>query len=158
MMDEPLIALAVAGGTAVVQAAGTDAWPGFRSSLARWLGRGNEQREQVELERLDETVSALETAETAEVEQAMWQARIEMALESLSDTERVQAIGDLRELLAPHVSPGGEAVGGNVHIRAEHGSIAAGVVHGDVNLGRPAVGHTSPGPENDPDDDWPQES
>ncbi|MFF9396772.1 hypothetical protein [Streptomyces griseoluteus] len=164
MMDEPLMALAAAGGTAVVQAAGTDAWRGFQHSLARWLGWGNEQREQVELERLDQTASALETAETAEVEQVrarqqnMWQARIEMALENLSDTERAQAAGDLRELLTPHVSPGGEAVVGKVDIGVEHGSIPADVVHGDVNRSRPVVGHTSPGPENDPDDDWPQES
>ncbi|MFI8850191.1 hypothetical protein ACIGW3_08370 [Streptomyces sp. NPDC053499] len=164
MMDELLMALAAAGGTAVVQAAGTDAWPGLRRALARWFGRGNEQREQAELERLDQTASDLETAEAAEVEQvrtrqqAMWQARIEFALENLSETERVQTVEDLRELLAPHVSPGGGAVSGDVHISASgQGSIAAGDRNLN-NLGRPVVGHTSPGPENDPDDDWPQES
>ncbi|MFB7446112.1 hypothetical protein ACFC01_49030 [Streptomyces mirabilis] len=164
MLDESLVVLAAVGGTAVVQVAGTDAWRGLQLSLARWIGRGNERREQVELERLDQTASALGTAETAEVEQerarqqAMWQARIEIALENLSDTERVQAAEDLRELLASFVPPGRGAVGGDVHISAQQGSIAAGVVHGEVSLGRPVVGHTSPGPENDPDDDWPQES
>ncbi|MEV5080408.1 hypothetical protein AB0K74_16775 [Streptomyces sp. NPDC056159] len=164
MMDELLMALAAAGGTAVVQAAGTDAWPGLRQALARWIGGGNEQREQAALERLDQTASALETAEAAEAEQvrtrqqAMWWQYIEFALEDLSDAERVQAAEDLRELLAPHISPGGGAVGGDVRISAESGSIATGVVHGDVNLRRPVFGHTSPGPENDPDDDWPQES
>lgn len=166
-MDELSMALAAAGGTAVAQTAGTDAWPGLRLALARWIGGGNEQREDAALERLDQTASALETAEAAEAadfeqvrsrQQAMWQGRIEFALESMSDTERVQAAEDLRALLAPHVSPGERSVGGDVRISAGPGSIAARVVHGDVNLGRPVVGHTSPGPENDPDDDWPQES
>jgi hypothetical protein len=88
----------------------------------------------------------------------MWQARIEFALENLSGTELEQAVEDLRELLAPYVSPGRGAVDGDVEIRAEQGSIAGGIVHGEVNLGHPVVGHTSPGPENDPDDDWPRES
>ncbi|MFF3584932.1 hypothetical protein [Streptomyces mirabilis] len=44
-----------------------------------------------------------------------------------------------------------------------HNEISGGTVHGPVVQGRDfnnihSVGHTSPGPENDPDDDWPQES
>ncbi|MDF3294401.1 hypothetical protein [Streptomyces silvisoli] len=132
--------------------------------MARWIGRGNEQHEQAVLKRLDRTASDLETAEATEVEQvrtrqqAMWQARIELALEILSDTELEQAVEDLRELLAPHVPPDGGAVGGDKRISAEQGSISVNVVHGDMSLGRHTVGHTSPGPENDPDDDWPRES
>ncbi|MCX4489911.1 hypothetical protein OG890_39165 [Streptomyces anulatus] len=163
-MDELLMVLAAAGGTVVVQAAGTDAWPGLQLSLARWIGQGIEQSEQAALERLDQTASALETAETEEVEQvrtrqqAIWQARIEFVFESLSDTERAQVAEDLRDLLTQYIAPGRGVVGGDVSIIADQGSIAVGVVNGDVNLGRPVIRHTSPGPENDPDDDWPEES
>ncbi|GAA3131629.1 hypothetical protein GCM10017687_54110 [Streptomyces echinatus] len=34
MLEEELATLAAAGGTAVVQAAGTDAWNGFRQAVA----------------------------------------------------------------------------------------------------------------------------
>lgn len=37
MLAEALMALAGAGGAAVVQAAGTDAWEGLRSAIARPL-------------------------------------------------------------------------------------------------------------------------
>lgn len=170
MLPEVLTVLAAAGGTAVVQAAGTDAWAGFRQQVARWFGRGNQQRESAELERLDQTAGELEAAGQAEVErarfrsEAVWQARIEALLESLDDTERAQAADELRVLLAQHTSQGGASagqdglgVGGDVNIIADHGSISASVVHG-VDLGSHVVRHTSPGPENDPDDDWPQES
>ncbi|MER5402629.1 hypothetical protein [Streptomyces sp. NPDC002599] len=44
-----------------------------------------------------------------------------------------------------------------------HNEISGGTFHGPVAMGRDftrinLAGHTSPGPENDPDDDWPQES
>jgi hypothetical protein len=87
MQVETLTALAAAGGTAVVQAAGTDAWTGFRQAVARWFGRGDAQREQAELERLDQTAAALETADPTQADrvrissEAAWHARIEAALE-----------------------------------------------------------------------------
>ncbi|MGW7071817.1 hypothetical protein ACWGII_30870 [Streptomyces sp. NPDC054855] len=180
MLSEAMTALAAAGGTAVVQAAGTDAWAGFRQQMARWFGRGNPQREPAELARLDhtagelarldQTAGELEAAGQAKVERArflsvtVWQARIEALLESLDDSERAQAAEELRVLLAQHATHGGAsasqdvfAAGRDMHIRADHGSIA-GVVHGEVDWGPHIVRHTSPGPENDPDDDWPQES
>ncbi|MER6038317.1 hypothetical protein ABT133_31145 [Streptomyces sp. NPDC001835] len=163
MLNETLAAMAAAGGTAVVQNAGTDAWPELRLAVARWFGRGDEQRERAVLESLDRTAAVLETAEPAEVEQvrireeARWHARTEAALEDLDDTELERAVEGLRELLAQYASgrQGGYAVGGDVTISVDGGFIAGGVMHGHV-IGR--VGHTSPGPENDPDDDWPQES
>jgi hypothetical protein len=156
-MMEALMALAAAGGTAVVQSVGTDAWTGLRQELARWIGQGDEQRERAALERLDRTASDLETAEAAEVEQvrahqqAMWQVRIADTLDELSGTGQVQAAANLRELLAQYNRAG-----------SVHNEISGGTVHGSVvhhNVGSiHNVGHTSPGPENDPDDDWPQES
>ncbi|MFE7531307.1 hypothetical protein ACFU7Y_37210 [Kitasatospora sp. NPDC057542] len=158
MLDQVLTALAASGGTAVVTAAGTDAWAGSRQAVARWFGRGDAQREQAELERLDQTEAALQSAVPAEAErtrirlEASWQARIEAALESLSEGERDQAADQLRDLLAQHASQGaatagtgGLAVGGNMDIRADSGSIAAGVIHGGAHIGTPPVPDPSQG-------------
>ncbi|MFE6839351.1 hypothetical protein ACFVFI_31550 [Streptomyces sp. NPDC057705] len=88
MLVEALTALAAAGGSAVVQAAGTDAWAGFRQAVARWFGRGDAEQERAELERLDKTVTVLRTVDPAQAErarisqEASWQARIETVLET----------------------------------------------------------------------------
>ncbi|MFK0046191.1 hypothetical protein ACIQU4_19205 [Streptomyces sp. NPDC090741] len=65
-------------------------------------------------------------------QQAMWQARFEVAPENLSAPDREVAAEALRTLIAgPAVSArvsasgGAAAVGGNVSIRADHGSAAA---------------------------------
>lgn len=150
MLVEALAALATAGGTAVVTAAGTDAWNGFRQAVARWFGRGDAQREKAELERLDQTAVALQAAEPAQAErtrisqEAAWQARIEATLENVDEAERDQAAEQLRALLAKHVpqvgvtaGDGGLAVGRDMDIRSEQGSIAAGVLHGGAHIGRP---------------------
>ncbi|KOV30997.1 hypothetical protein ADK60_15850 [Streptomyces sp. XY431] len=157
MLSEAMTALAAAGGTAVVQAAGTDAWTGVRQQVARWFGRGNPQREHAELERLDQTAGELEAARPAELErvrirqEAAWQGRIEALLESLEDIERARVVDELRTLLAQQTShrsvsadQSGLAVGGNVDVRADHGSAAA-VTMGSVTLGNPS----RPGPHQD---------
>ncbi|MCM2388291.1 hypothetical protein [Streptomyces albipurpureus] len=151
MLPETMTALAAAGGTAVVQAAGTDAWAEFRQRVARWLSRGNAQRETAELERLDQSADALETAATTGLTEAErehirqesgWHARIEALLESLDVTEQKQAAEELRAVLARHSVPGGVsahqgglAVGASMGISAEQGSIAAGVIHGGAHIG-----------------------
>ncbi|WP_432168163.1 hypothetical protein [Streptomyces sp. bgisy031] len=149
MLSEAMTALAAVGGTTVVQAASTDAWAGLRQQLGRWLGRGDPQRENAELERLDETAGELDTAGPAELErvrirqEAAWQVRIETVLESLDDTRRAQAAEQLSALLSQRIPPGGgsagqsvQAVGGNVAIRADHGSASAWNM-GSVTLGNP---------------------
>lgn len=107
MLTEALMAVAGAGGTAVVQAAGTDAWTGLRQRVARLLGRGDTQRERAELERLDRTAQALEEADaTGETErarlrqEASWQTRFESLLENLENSEQQQAATDLQALVA----------------------------------------------------------
>ncbi|MFE5595299.1 hypothetical protein [Streptomyces sp. NPDC056549] len=157
MLSEAMTALAAAGGTAVVQAAGTDAWTGVRQQVALWFGRGNPQREHAQLERLDQTAAELEAARPTEVErvrirqEAAWLGRIEALLESLEDSERARAADELRALLAQQsshrsVSAGqsGLAVGGDLHVGADHGSAAA-VTMGNVTLGHPS----QPGPHQD---------
>ncbi|MCQ8828787.1 hypothetical protein [Streptomyces malaysiensis] len=158
MLEQALTALAAAGGTAVAQAAGTETWTALRQAVARWFGRGDSRRERAELERLDRTAGELETAEAAVAErarirqEAAWQARIEAVLESLDDTERARAAEELRALLARHTRSGGAstgrgglAVGGDVDIRAERGSISAGVIHGGVHIDRPPAPEPSQG-------------
>ncbi|MCQ4044855.1 hypothetical protein ACFOSC_17460 [Streptantibioticus rubrisoli] len=147
MLEETLTALAMAGGTAVVKAAGTDAWNGFRQRIAGWFGRGDVQREHAELERLDQTASVLEAAGPGEVErvrirqEAAWQTRFEALLESLDEHERSQVADQLRVLLKEQASvsagAGGLAAGGNVDIHAEQGSIAAAVIHGGASISNP---------------------
>ncbi|MFJ8869958.1 hypothetical protein ACIRD6_29855 [Streptomyces sp. NPDC102473] len=150
MLEEALTVLAAAGGTAVVQAAGTDMWTGLRQAVAGWFGRGDEQRQRVELERLDRTAEELQTVLAPDVErvrirqEAAWQARIEDLLESLGDSERAQAAEELRVFLAQHeheggvsAGRGGMAVGGNADIHADRGSVAAGVINGEVRIDTP---------------------
>ncbi|MBT2467312.1 hypothetical protein J7E97_05370 [Streptomyces sp. ISL-66] len=154
MLPEALLALAAAGGTAVVQAAGTEAWEGLRGQLAAWFGRGDTERVTGELVRLDRSACELTAADTGgageagQVErarirqEAMWQARFESLLERLPDDQRDRAAEELRALLDSHatgVSAGaaGLAVGGDVHVRADHGSIAAAVINGGAQLSPP---------------------
>ncbi|MFK4100855.1 hypothetical protein ACI2L1_12425 [Streptomyces sp. NPDC019531] len=105
MLPEALTALAAAGGAAVVQAAGTDAWEGLRSQLAQWLGRGDAERERGELDRLDGSAADLADAEPGIAEQirsrqeAVWQTRIESMLEDLGNEQRARAAAELRQLL-----------------------------------------------------------
>ncbi|GES28720.1 hypothetical protein AB0G60_04440 [Streptomyces angustmyceticus] len=113
MLVEALSALAAAGGGAVVQAAGTDAWNGVRGGIARVLGRGEAAREQSELERLDRTRAVLEASNEDEFEgvrtaqAAAWQNRLEMLLEALPETQRRQAAAELRALIERAGAGGG---------------------------------------------------
>lgn len=166
MLEEALVALASAGGTAVVTAAGTDAWIGLRHALGRWFGRGNVGREfgrgnvgreQVELERLDQAEGELRTANGPEAErarirlQAVWQTRIENLLDGLDEAECTRAAEELRSMLAQNVArvgasagAGGVAVGGNVDIRADRGSVVAWTM-GHVIVGNPPLPGTTQG-------------
>ncbi|MFJ6940313.1 hypothetical protein [Streptomyces sp. NPDC101132] len=118
MLPEALTALAAAGGAAVVQAAGSDAWEGLRSRLARWFGRGDESRERGELERLDRSAAALAATDAGTAEQvrtrqeAVWQTRIEAVLEDMGDDEqRARAATELEQLLKEAASASSGGVG-----------------------------------------------
>lgn len=159
MLAEALMALASAGGTAVAAAAGTDAWESFRQQVARFFARGDNQRERAELERLDQTAAALAATDAGEAErarirqEASWQTRFEAFLESLDEAEREQAAVQLRGILdaqakdshAVSAGSGGVAAGRNIHIRAAHGSIASGVIHGGASIGPPIQPEPSQG-------------
>ncbi|MFD5464969.1 hypothetical protein ACFWIQ_19390 [Kitasatospora sp. NPDC127059] len=136
MLEEALAALATAGGTAVVQAAGTDAWAGLRTRVARLFGRGDGQRERAELERLDQTASALEVAGAGEAEivrarqEAAWRTRFEALLENLADDARRQVAAELRTLMREETLDA-RASGGGVSGNTFYGPTA--VQHGNNN-------------------------
>ncbi|SEC26031.1 hypothetical protein SAMN04490357_1575 [Streptomyces misionensis] len=105
MLAETMTALAAAGGTAVVQAAGTDAWAGVRQRVARLLSRGDREREHAQLDRLDRTADALDSAGGNEGDQVRlvhaegWRSRFEMLLEDLDEPARKEAAAELRALV-----------------------------------------------------------
>ncbi|MDJ0385294.1 hypothetical protein [Streptomyces sp. G-G2] len=140
----------------MAQAAGTSAWQGLQQAVAQWFGRGDQARQRIELERLDRCAAVLAEAQDggeaqrARIgQQGAWQARFEHALEALGEPEREQAALVLRALLDAHAPAhgvsapgGGQAVGGNVDIRADRGSAAA-LQMRDVNVAIPPM----PGPQ-----------
>jgi hypothetical protein len=150
MLAEALTALAAAGGTAVVEAAGSDTWTLLRRRVAQLLGQGDSEREHAALERLDHTSQQLETADpdrtsTVQISQAAsWRTRFEILLESATDAEQRVIAAELHGLLtdlglAPGTPPaaGGVTAGRDVNINAS-GGVAAAVIHGGVQLGTPS--------------------
>ncbi|MFD7607684.1 hypothetical protein ACFWAN_46120 [Streptomyces mirabilis] len=125
---------------------------GIKSTVARWFSRGDAEREQAELERLDRTVEELQAApEGAAGERALtrqegaWLSRFQDRYDSLEDDQRAQALAELQTLLAEHASgaaatagDGGLTAAGNVTIQADQGSIAAGVIHGGASISTPS--------------------
>jgi hypothetical protein len=120
MLGEALTALAAAGGSAVVRAAGTDLWTGLRDRVARWFSRGDAAREDRELERLDHSAAELAAADVSEAMavrtrlETVWQTRIEAFLDDLDDERRAQAAAELQALLeesVPGVSGSGQVTG-----------------------------------------------
>ncbi|MFM9449406.1 hypothetical protein [Streptomyces acidiscabies] len=114
MLDEATLALAASVGTAVAQAAGTDAWTTFRERLARALGRGDAEREVAQRERLDRT------AEREEGTAAAWRTRTEDLLEELPPAERAALEAQLKALVRDFSETG---------------------VHGNLFLGDAAIQH-----------------
>ncbi|SES34958.1 hypothetical protein SAMN05216188_1378 [Lentzea xinjiangensis] len=119
MLAEALVAIAAAGGTAVVEAAGTDAWRSVRERVARLLGRNAPERERAELERLDQTAAALDAADPGQEaalrtrQEASWQTRFELLLEDADDAEREQLVNELRGLVDETAQARSSAVSGN---------------------------------------------
>ncbi|MFF4314695.1 hypothetical protein [Streptomyces sp. NPDC001507] len=131
MLAEALAVLAATGGGAVVRAAGTDAWNGLRTSVARLLARGEAARERTELERLDRTQAALATADGGEeiervsvAQTAVWQTRFETLLEEASEAERDRIAAELEALI--------DQVGGKQEAEAVHNDFRHSTFHGPV--------------------------
>lgn len=160
MLSESLVALAAAGGTAVVQAVGTDAWGAVRDRTARLFARGDAERQTTVLARLEETAHDL--SDQADPSSALirwesaWRARWEMLLDCLSDAELPAVAEELTQVIdmagrraeGTGISAGdhGMAVGGDVSVTAESGSLAGGVVNveGGISLADPFEGRSRP--------------
>jgi hypothetical protein len=132
MLAESLTALALAGGTAVVQAAGTDAWNGLRRRAGALFARGDAARRDAELERLDHTAEVLISANDIDTErlrqEGVWQGRFEALLEHLDAPEQEQAAQQLREMLSfVAASTGDVAIGTGKATAREGGSAVTGV-------------------------------
>ncbi|RST16476.1 hypothetical protein E2C00_17355 [Streptomyces sp. WAC05374] len=144
MLDEALTVLAAAGGTAVVQAAGTDAWTGLRQAVGRLFGRGEEEHAARTEERLDGTAAALEAAGREDAEQVRtrqavaWQTRFEDLLAGADGQERTQVVHELRALV--HAYAPGRTGGGEVSGNTFHGPTA--IQTGDHNR---QINHFGPG-------------
>ena len=147
MLTESLDALAAAGGTAVVQAAGADAWEGFRERVARLFGRGDRQREHRELALLDQTSALLAAAADPELQrvrdqqESFWRARFGELLECTEPGSK-QLAEDLQVLLRDYaeprgIAPGGLTAGRDILISSDNGSIAAGVIQGGAHIAVP---------------------
>ena len=155
MLADALVALAGLAGNAVVTAAATDTWETVRHKFARLLGRGDQSKEQLAADRLEETRKLLSEAAAAELEQARaaqaerWAGRLADFLEENPDAQdELQAL--VAEVEAAHPAATVSAVnhsvaaGRDVNIQAKHGAVAAGVIHGNVT-----PGPTTSGPAED---------
>ncbi|MET7395215.1 hypothetical protein ABZS66_17170 [Dactylosporangium sp. NPDC005572] len=135
-MDAGLVALATSAASALVSAMAADGWQAVRGRVARLLGRGDARAEQIALETLDEDAAAL-TPDTRRDVAAAWTTRLRDLLRA--DPDAAEA---LRELFADAtVTATGSAVaaGGDIHIQASHGGVAAGTIQGAVTTGNPPV-------------------
>ncbi|MFE2477736.1 hypothetical protein [Streptomyces sp. NPDC059389] len=150
MLEESIRALAAACGDAVVRSVKTDKWLSVRDAVARILSCGDRQHELTLLDLLDRTARQLEAAENAKdapVDRmvAEWQNRIADLLQQLVGDQQAAAIQELGERVILPASDTNTRVVGHrptsVYFAGNH-----------------VVGHTSPGPVNDPDDDWEQGS
>ncbi|MFF9341298.1 MULTISPECIES: hypothetical protein [unclassified Streptomyces] len=146
LLAETLAALAAAGGGAVVQAAGTDAWYAVRQRVAELFGRGDAERGRAELERLDRTARALEPGAATDPDreqshqEGFWQGRFEALLESLDAGDRERTAQDLRALLAFVAGEGGDTAlaTGNALAR-DGGTAVTGVKRSDGGRAARAV-------------------
>jgi hypothetical protein len=133
-----LVALA---GNTLVTAAVTDAWETARHGFARLFGRG--KPDSATERRLEATRSQVSAAHLADLEQVQadlarqWALRLTDLLEEDpgAEAELRALVDEIRAMLpAGTVSAVGHSVaaGRDVNVRADHGSVAATVIHGNV--------------------------
>ncbi|MFE7750222.1 hypothetical protein [Streptomyces sp. NPDC057428] len=114
MLEEALVALASASGTAMAQSAGTEAWAATRERVARLFGRGDDT-----LARLDRTEGAVRDAgpeerdRVREAEGLTWALRFRELLEALEGDRQDRAAERLRELGQPVQSVAGNTFTGS---------------------------------------------
>jgi hypothetical protein len=140
-----LVALATLAGNAVVTAVTTDAWESLKGKFVHVLGRGNPKSEQLAEGRLEETREVLARASDTDLDRVRaaqadrWAGRLADFLEESPDAaDELQRLVDEVQALPPGVVSAADhsiAAGRDMTIRAEDGSVAAGVIDGSVTLG-----------------------
>ncbi len=143
-----IVTLTALAGNSLVQAMVTDGWEGARHKIARLFGQG---RPDPKIERrLDTTRAELLKATPSELElvqsnhAAQWQTRFSDLLADHPETvDELRAVLDeIRGGLSVAAADQSVAAGRDIRLSADHGSVAAAVIHGDVTL----PGPPSPGP------------
>ncbi|MFV2118259.1 hypothetical protein ACE14D_07345 [Streptomyces sp. Act-28] len=154
MLPETVITVAAMAGTAVVQAAGTDAWVGVKSRLAHLLGRGDTELERSEARRLDGAAAVLRaTADVPEVaeerrsqEAAHWRDRFLEMLADLSDDDLAEVENELRALLRRLEEDRPKGAGGaGIHVER---NFFSGIQ--TLHIGNSTVRHEHGSPESRP--------
>ncbi|MFI9600933.1 hypothetical protein ACIHCX_13790 [Streptomyces sp. NPDC052043] len=125
MFNELLLATAAAGGTAVVQAAGTDVWHTLQQRVAGWVGRGDPEHEADAMRRLQVSADEIAAAEPQRVEavrgelRRYWQGQFEGLLMGLNPAAREEAAADLDRLLKS-IRPA--ETDRSIHVKVDGGS------------------------------------
>jgi hypothetical protein len=136
-------ALAALAGNALVTATVTDAWEDLRGKVTRWFGRG--RADPVIERRLDATQKRISAAPPDELAQARadeassWRTRFADLLADYPDAggELEALVGEIRAALPVTARDHSVGADRDVRISADHGSVAAGVIHGDVTMSAP---------------------
>jgi hypothetical protein len=131
--------LAALAGSTLVTAAVTDAWEDVRHKVAQLFGRG-EPDPGIE-RRLDATRDQVTTACPPDLQRAQaalaaqWQTRFANLLANHPDAEaELAALVDELKLVVPAAADHSVSAGRDLNVTADRGSVAAGVIHGDVTL------------------------
>lgn len=148
MLTEALLALAGAGGTAIAQAACSDAWESVKPRIVRIWRRGDNRRQELISESLDVTHAEMEPLVASEVDAkveevaAAWTSRLEELLNT--DPAAAQELQELVLHLTQQNSTSsrtelgaGSTAAGNVSYTADRGSVAAAQIHGSVSISNP---------------------
>jgi len=146
MSGEVLAALAQFAGQTVAAAAITDLWESLRGRFARLLGRGDARKTEVAerwLAQTREQLAAPDPAAVERVQQALverWSGRFADLLDE--DPATATELRALVDEVAARLPAGGVsaaaysvAAGQDVTITAGDGGLAAGVIHGDTQVG-----------------------
>ena len=143
--------LAVTAANTLVAAAVTDAWETARRGFFRLFGRGDHKNGELADRRLEATRDELIAAAETELEQAQarlaarWATRLADLLDEVPDSEAEMRtlLAEIQALLPATAAAAAHdhsvAAGHDISIEASGGSVAAGVIHGNVQPPDPTV-------------------
>lgn len=128
MVVEWIVALAAAGGSALVGAVATDAWNAARDGVLALFGRAGERRREVAAARLDADAAAIEAAPEGDRDEVRaqllpsWQTRLADLLEEYPEAreELTAWVKRVRDQLPP-----GQQSWVQNNIAREHGTVFA---------------------------------